>query len=300
MAQGYAVVAIPFIDVKGATPPDFWKRHGKIRTIISEGEEESDENEYLFQAVTWSEAESSLRWSAKLPLCSNHADPKYNIGCSPEDLSNSETFCKAGSVDAETYRIKTYTNPPYTSRILGTKKELPALCGDSTLKYEIHNGDIVVCTNNDLNYDNDANSYKYDFKKELEEWKAVVDQVLPDTDVPLPLTYRGKGENAKVAFKLLYSLLANFQAFIQSGFSSSPGGESFDPRNFGIGPRDSGDWGDPVHLVFSPSSSSSPHHTNAHFIFAGTQRTRLGSRGLRRSHRYCRRESRSLLTTGHV
>ena len=91
MAQGYAVVAIPFIYVKGVHA-EFWKRlgkvydeDGKIRTIISEGEEESDENEYLFQAVTWSEAESSLRWSAKLPLCSNH-DETLNIGCSPSDL----------------------------------------------------------------------------------------------------------------------------------------------------------------------------------------------------------------------
>ena len=69
------------------------------------------ENKYLFQAVTWSEAESSLRWSAKLPLCSNHGDVTLNIGCSPSDLSNVE-FCTAESVDSETYRIKTYTNPP--------------------------------------------------------------------------------------------------------------------------------------------------------------------------------------------
>jgi len=248
MAQGYAVVAIPFIYVKGIKQ-DFFLRHGAIRTLLDSELERVDENEYMFQAVTWSEAESSLRWTAKLPLCSNNGNSAENIGCTPSDMSDADRFCKAEKVDEETYRIKTYTNHP--NKRGRQLKALPDFCDDGKLKYRVNDErQIEVCTDSDLEYDNRKNSYFYDFEKELKEWKAVVDQVLPDTDVPLPSTFASKGNNAKVAYKLLYSLLANLQAFIQSGFSSSPGGESFDPRNFGVGPRDSGDWGTPVYLVF--------------------------------------------------
>ena len=111
--------------------------------------------------------------------------------------------------------------------------------------YKKVEGDIQVCPATNKRFPITAvATYFYDLDEELEEFKAVTTQVLPDNAVYMPESF-GTDE-LKVAYKLLYSLLGNFNAFIKSGFSSGPGGESFDGRNFGIGPRDSGRWGPPV------------------------------------------------------
>jgi len=236
MAQGYAVVAIPFIYVEG-WHPFLFTRHKGVRQL--QQMDAIAENQYLFQAVTWSEAESSLRWTAKLPLCSIEGGSEGSIGCSPPGLSDPDTFCDASKIDHETYRIKTYANPPLKD------SKRPAGCtdpGEWTYFKDPSTKEITVCTKGEVEFDAKPNAYVFDFKEELKEWKAVVDQVLEAVEVPATMS----SDAQKVAYKLLYSILGNLNAFIQSGFSSSPGGESFDPRNFGVGPRDSGDWGVPV------------------------------------------------------
>lgn len=83
--------------------------------------------------------------------------------------------------------------------------------------------------------------YTFDWEKENTEWLSAAKSLLRSLKIPAKY---GTTEGAKLAYRWIYSMMADFEMFTKGGVTCHFQSDSFEARNFVFSVRDNDGWGD--------------------------------------------------------